>query len=392
MKRTIVFLLLIALTGGIVPSRAAAESRLSDEELRNSVERAVDWLLNAQEPSGHFKYEYLPYEGTYRKDDNIVRQAGALFALGEVERFDKGARYDLKDEMIRSADYFGSLSISGTYGGREFRCIKELTASSCKLGATALAAVALMDLLNEYPNAGKQYEKLLDEYVSYILVMKKGGEGFRYYYNPRVKKQRSDESSFSNGEAFFALVRYFERTKDKEAKQIIDETFTYLNDPQKFDSALYLWAMAGMRDLIRLEPKETYRAYVREYTAWRLRDNEQYVRSTHNRCPYIEGLAYAASMQGPLKEAEGGPTVKMIDTLNSMLAHTTLLQVGKNYLYRYIADEKGGRLVRLKDERQAEGGFMTGSQPSEWTERIDFTQHCISAYAATLVDVRGGTL
>ncbi len=59
---------------------------LANDELKTSINAGATWLIHAQEPNGHFRYEYLPYEGTYRVDDNMVRQTGALYALGEVRR------------------------------------------------------------------------------------------------------------------------------------------------------------------------------------------------------------------------------------------------------------------------------------------------------------------
>ncbi len=369
---------------GSVPASAHAAAALPDTSLRSIIENGVSWLENAQEPNGHFRYEYLPYENSYRDDDNIVRQAGALFQMGEIERMDTKNIYTLRVSMQKSIDYFALLSVPGEYNGKKFRCIKEKGYPYCKLGTTALAAIGLSDFLKAYPSYEKVYGPLLADYNAYILAMKKKDAGFHYYFKPEAKVQKDDESSFSNGEAFFALVRAYERKPSAEVRDVIDDTFSYLDAEVPFDSALYLWAMAGVRDLNLMTPDPVYVSYAHRYTLWRLADNARYVSSTKNRCPYIEGLASADTILEGKKYIPG-----LRGTIDAMLTETASLQVRSVNMYRYIMDEDGARIAKLADEKRAIGGFLTGHASVDLSQRIDFTQHCLSAYAQTLVDIRG---
>lgn len=381
MKILLNFLILLF----VLSPLSASAAPLTDDALRGIITSGVSWLVAAQEESGHFKYEYVPYEGRYRADDNIVRQAGAFFELGEIARMDDEGTYDLEKSLVRSARYFEDLSVQGSFEGTEFRCVKASGEGSCKLGATALAAIGLLDLTAAYPAYREEYEVLLNDYRAYILAMKKDGAGFRYYYNPKLKTQRTDESSFSNGEAFFALVRFEERESDVVLRTTIDETFTYLEKGTGFDSALYLWAMAGLKDLQALRPNPRYVAYADRYTAWRLADNARYRNSTGNRCAYIEGIASAHAL---LSAQTSVTSVRVEAEVDAMLEKTAHLQVKPINRYRYV----GGDLLKLKDESVALGGFLTGSAADGLTQRIDFTQHCLSAYAQTLVDIRNESL
>ena len=372
------------------PLGVHAEAKLSDTALRESVKGGALWLAASQEKNGHFRYEYLPYEGVYRDDDNIVRQTGALFELSEIERLDRGNTYNFKKELVRSIGYFETLSAPGSYAGQEFRCIKEGKDFSCKLGATALAAIGVINTLTEYPDLKKKYEPLLLDYMAYIMTMKKDDVGFRYYYYPSRKKQKDDESSFSNGEAFLALVRYDQYAPSTEVKTMVDTTFSYLNNDTLFDAPLYLWVMAAIKDLERTRPQPAYVSYVDRYTAWRLLDNKRYAASTRNRCPYIEGLASAYSVLENHETQVLKPLV--LGTIDSMIAQVSWLQIGSNNLYRYVIDRMGGRFLKLAEPKKAMGGFLTGSDAVDLTQRIDFTQHCLSAYSQALVDIRGGSL
>ncbi len=368
----------------LVASPLSASAALTDDAMRTIIKDGVSWLAAAQEESGHFKYEYLPYEGRYRNDDNIVRQAGAFFELGEIARMEGGEAYDLEAELTRSAEYFEGISIRGEYEGTTFRCVKDPDERACKLGATALASIGLLDLVEAYPEHTDAYDALLEDYRAYMLAMKKDDAGFRYYYTPKLKTQREDESSFSNGEAFFALVRFEMYQADTKTREVIDDTFTYL-ESAGFDSALYLWAMAALKDLNRMDPDPRYVAYADRYTTWRLADNARYRNSVQNRCPYIEGLASAHAL---LSERTSVRPMFLEGVIDAMLERTALLQIKPIHRYRYI----NGAIVALKDQALAKGGFLTGSDAAGLTQRIDFTQHCLSAYAQTLVDIRGESL
>lgn len=382
MKR---YLLTLAIAVSASFPAGAYAAVLSSDDIRTIIEDGVLWLSNAQEENGHFRYEYVPYEGEYRNDDNIVRQAGAFFELGEIARYDTKDGHDLEAELLRSARYFEGLSIEGSYNGREFRCIKGEGEPTCKLGATALAAIGLIDFVERYPKYEKEYAGLLEDYRDYFLAMKKEGAGFRYYYNPKTKNQREQESSFSNGEALLALVRFDMYRQDDEEGGVIDETFEYLDSQVPFDSALYLWAMAALKELHAYDPDPRYVAYAERYTAWRLADNYRYRNSTQNRCAYIEGLASAHVLLSETTTPKASAVEREVDR---MLAKTSWLQVKPVNLYRYV----GGKLLRLANPETAVGGFLTGVNADQLTQRIDYTQHCLSAYLQTLADIRNESL
>jgi len=68
----------------VLENKIEAMTMLSESSINNVITAGVEWFQKAQEENGHFKYEYLPYENEYSNTDNIVRQTGALYLLGEV--------------------------------------------------------------------------------------------------------------------------------------------------------------------------------------------------------------------------------------------------------------------------------------------------------------------
>lgn len=373
------------LTRLTVPAGGAA---LTESELRAAIRGGADWLRHAQEPTGHFRYEYIPYEDQYRNDDNIVRQAGALYALGEILRRDSGDPLRVHNTMKQSIEFFLAQSKESFSAGESFRCItKTETSRVCPLGATALALIGTLAYVQEFPEEARTYDALIRDYRAYILAMQKKSGGFRDRHMVGNGSQSEDESAFSNGEALLALVRLYEHEQSRAVKLAIERSVAHLRE-QPFDSNLYLWMMAALRDLNAITPRDTYIDYAHTFTEWRVAGATRNWTRTHNYCPYAEGLASAlALLQGNIAEAAVAPLRAELDRRNRV--HATL-QIHDGDRVRLMYEEGTPTFVSLATPRNAVGGFLTGAH--EPTQRIDFTQHCITGYVQTLVDLDGGSL
>ena len=362
----------------------------SEEETNEIISRSIDWFKNAQEENGHFRYEYMPYEDRYLDDDNIVRQAGTMYALGEVLRRDTANVYDLKSAMKKSAAYFKELSRRGEYDGKKFQCVVSKKGSNtCVLGTTSLVLVGLLDLVERHPSLAEEYAEIIDDHAAYLVAMKKDGTGFRNYYYVGREEQSDKESSFSTGEALLALVRYYRFHPTDEVKQVIDDTFEYISsDEVPFDFGLYLWAMAALKDLNIIDPQEKYVSYVQDYTDWRIRGFQRRKESTHNMCAYVEGVVSAYSVLEPhTTEAE---KEKYLDEISYWLGKSAKLQLTEKDTDRLMYSDRTAYFLTLTNPNRAIGGFLTGER--EFTQRIDFTQHCLSSFVQKKVDIDGGAI
>lgn len=359
---------------------------LTPDEMRATIREGVEWLKKAQEENGHFRYEYVPYEGRYRTDDNMVRQAGALYALGEVFQKSDADAFRLGTTIERSINYFESISKESAVGNTTFKCIpKSDTSKSCPLGATSLALIGLLSYLEQSGSNQSTYRELKEDYLSYILAMQKETGGFRNTHTVGSTRHNDAESPFSNGEALLALARSYAYDPDPEVKDAIDAAFSYLK-VQPYDANLYLWMMAALKDMHSLWPSDEYVSYAKGFTEWRMARAVQSRDSKRNYCAYAEGLASVLSIVD-VKSAESGRIRNELDRLNRK--HVAL-QITEADTYRIIAPEGKLVLAKLKDPEWAQGGFLT--EDSEPTQRIDFTQHCINTYLQTLVDVDGERL
>jgi hypothetical protein len=320
----------------------------------------------------------VPYDGVYLDDDNMVRQGGALFILGEAYRKNPETVPQLGQGIEKAIAYFESVSLEGK-ADDDFRCVSNFEGSStCKLGATALVLTGILGYVEGNPDKKEKYQGLIEDYTSYISAAQKKEGGFSGVYR-KSKGFDQEESPFSNGEALLALVRVYQYEKDEPTKEAIDLTFSYLKD-KEFDSALYLWAMAALKDMQRLWPNQTYVAYAQEFTNWRMARASRTQRD-RNTCAYIEGVTSAYSVLETV-DATKKLLRSEIDHFNAMHSN---LQLGKDDLYRVEIENGKVDLVKQKDPTRAHGGFLTAH--SVPTQRIDFTQHCVSAYLQTLTDI-----
>lgn len=371
----------------IATTRTLSESPPDAKEMNDIIENSVAWLINAQEEKGHFNYEYAPYEDRYLNDDHMVRQAGALYILGEVVQRDSDGVFDLNEPIEQAVAFFEGISKVGDFNDKSFRCITDSRASTrCQLGATSLALVGVLSLIETYPEYEEQYGTLIEDYVQYILAMKKEDAGFRNYFYTSQDNQKDAESSFSNGEALLALVRYHRYSKDEEVKQVIDKTFDYFRSERSpFDVPLYLWVMTALKDMHATWPSDDYVTYVKEYTDWRIDGATVHRGTDNNWCAYLEGVVGAYSiLQSKYTPEE---LRKYTDDMNFWLSKNKYFQVDNNDAARLVADEDGVHFESIENLELAHGGFLTAD--SVLTQRIDYTQHCLSSYLQKLVDIDG---
>jgi hypothetical protein len=364
---------------------ARSGAPLTDDEMRVAIRDGVEWLKRAQQSSGRFRYEFSPYADTYSSDDNIVRQTGALYALGEVLAHDTHDPYRVAHTAERAILHFAKISKSGEFAGTEFRCVTVNSASTkCELGATALALIGILRYVEEVPENSSSYRGLIDDYRAFILAMQKENGGFRNTFLIGRTKQSDTESPFSNGEALLALTRLYNYKSDGVVKDAIEASLAHLTK-EPYDTALYLWIMAAMKEVDAIDVRLQNFSYVRDFTLWRIERGQSTRATNKNFCAYTEGIVSALSVLKDrvpsdvydriLREAEYG------------LRKNRALQLTANDATRAFVDTNGLSILTATRSLRAEGGFLTGE--NERTQRIDYTQHCVSAYLQMLGDVRG---
>lgn len=361
---------------------------LTPAELREVILDGADWLVSAQQSTGRFAYEYEPFSGEYLAGDNMVRQAGALFALSEVYQYQSQKNPAYAAAIENAIAYFERMSGTGESVAGEFWCIKNSARSNrCDLGSVALALIGILNYVAAEPTARATYADTIEKYVTYLKAAKFNGAGFsdKYYLGTGFA---STESPFYTGEAMLALVNYYQYEADETVRDMLEDTFVYLSAKEAYESPLYLWIMAALKDMQRLWPSDHYVAYAQEFTSHRLSSSVLRHSLTHNYCAPLEGYVSAYSIFGQPESTEYRE--KLRTEMNFWLAKSAGLQLRQSSPYRVVTVAGSLQLGKLPNPTQAHGGFLTGEETL--TQRIDFTQHCISSYLQKLVDIDKATL
>tara|TARA_B100000508_G_scaffold29758_1_gene22504 strand:+ start:2072 stop:3307 length:1236 start_codon:yes stop_codon:yes gene_type:complete len=358
---------------------------LTNDDMTDIISDSVEWIVSAQKENGSFSYEYRPFEDAFSADNNQVRQAGTFYSLAEVYRYQTEKDAAIASAIAAAVDYFEGVSVRGEGERGDFLCIKNSRSSTrCELGTTALTLLGILSYLATEPIDSAEYESLAGDYLAYILEARLADRGFSNKYH--VNDSFADtESSFYNGESMLALVRYYQYDPQPEIKQTFAEVFTYLAAAEVFETPLYLWMTAALKDAQKLWPNDEYLEYTAEFTNQRLYSERYKRNSGKNYCAPLEGLVSAASVledssDEVLKE-------KLEEAVDFWLAKVAQLQLHKDNPYRLVKQDGVLQLLKVNDRDQAHGGFLTSEV--ELKQRIDFTQHCVSVYLQKQVDIDG---
>lgn len=356
---------------------------LSPEKMESVINNGINWLMQSQEANGHFRYEYIPFLDRYVIDDHIVRQAGAVFILSDAMVRNEENNPDLKNVVTKSLEYLEKNSTNGTFNGYKFRCLK-LNDTQCTLGGTSLALISYLNLVKKYPELQSKYADLIEQNLNFILAMKLQNKGFRgsFYLN---SSQSETESDFYNGEALLALTHHYQQNPDPEIKKIIDESMEYFDKHYSaaWNNNFYLWGMAAVKNLYKIEPKESYFKFVKDYTDWRIAGYINRHDLDKNVCAYLEGIVSAYSiLQTNLEDVK---KQFYLDEINFWLNQSRNLQIKKNDTMISQLNKSKTQKLRLKKPDRAIGGFLTSLR--EPVLRIDFTQHCVSSFMQKYEDI-----
>ena len=361
---------------------------LSEQSLREVILNGASFGVVSQEKNGHFGYEYVPAEDQYRNDDNMIRQAGMLFMLSEVYKHQTHKDQKIAETIEKSINYFKTQTIKSRTSDGNFSCITNKPGTKvCSLGTASLALIGILNYIEAQPDKKSQYKDLVAQYKQYLVAARFPDAGYsgRYTLTNGFGK---DESAFYNGEAMLALVKYYQYHQDESVKHLLFDSFAYLDNQPAPDPNLYLWIMAALKDMQQLWPQEAFVTYTSEFTNTRLNTARLLHFTPRNHCALYEGLTSAYSI---LEEEKSGTDLNILyDEIEFGLSRTAYLQVDQKNSYQLTATPEKITLLKIPNLTIAKGGFLTATD--QLTERIDFTQHCVSSYLQKLTAVDGKQL
>lgn len=342
----------------VMPKENAAE------RLQGSLVRQGKWFVRNQTEEGDFVYERISATGEVKEGNNIVRQAGALYGLGQLYAHTKDP--EIARTLEKGLAYFRGLTATIS---AEASAITHNDAT--QTNTTALLVLGLVEYM-EADEALQTTDNL--EYLARLsnyLVSTQTSSGA--YINTYVPTPT--ESDYNNGETMYALIRSYRLTRKQSYLLSVKRMANYAMfhyGKLDFNSSFFSWGMAGFAHLYRVEPNEKYWQFMQAYAG-------KYMTS--------RGNAYDQYLSGKTKEAiaphaavflEGVSHIAWIAKEKDASLSHTLTRHTQRVLQFLLTYEIGGPYGAFLSENDDVIGAVCATIACG-TTRIDFLQHNMSA-------------
>jgi hypothetical protein len=202
--------LIAAQQPGHVPgvNGAAKHDQASLASISRAIDLSAQYLENACGETGRFVYLLDPKSGRQSPSYNVVRHAGAMYALAMLNR----SRPDRKaaEAMVRAAAFMRVSYIGPDARSRTLVVWSRPlpTRSDADLGATGLGLVALTGLDQAEPNTVPLAD--LEELGRFIVFLQKSDGSFVSKYRPDSGPVTDWDSLYYPGEAALGLISLYE--------------------------------------------------------------------------------------------------------------------------------------------------------------------------------------
>lgn len=353
-------LVLIAAMAALTGSARAAEMSVAVAAERAAL--AAQYMVSAERADGGFNYEYDFLTGTLSSDDNIVRQAGAGFALAEylAQTGDAGVRARIEGAL----DYYARQSAPAGHG----RIV-----SSTGLwvdGRTGATALALLTELYYFKATGDtRFAQLRADWLRALSDLQLPDGDFAR--GPGTRQT----SPFYNGETWLALALAAQLFPDDERlADVLKAADRFMIDTYGPEPVAGFTHWGLMAAALRFETtgEARFADFLVQVSEILITKQRPSVRPSGNACSLVEGMAAAARV---LHQADYAPDLvrRLTERSVAELANSIQMQVlpGDEAI-----DFGDGR--RFVDPALSDVAGAFRNRRYDLKSRIDLTQHCLS--------------
>lgn len=326
------------------------------------VDAAAAYLGRAQKEDGFFLYEMQLVPTRLSKRDNIVRQAGAAFGLGQyVKVFPE--RKQAISVLKKAIQGLAKNSMPFESGRLVHKFQKNRPA-----GASALALLAA--LYHDMGTKSKTFTSEIQGWRDGLLALQKENGGIKRDPNT------DEESPYYNGETWLALTEYLNYDPNNRAvKAAVEKLEKYLLKKHTDSPTVQIfhWAMQAAAKRYQQTKNPNLRDFMIHQIKWLFEKRYPKHRPHMNGCFVAEGLVpvYKTLDEDPLFAVHAEKVrQRVVDVMNDVAD----LQIKEGQ--QQLAFDAGVTLnvPYLPDYA---GAFIAGKHRP--TIRVDFTQHCLSA-------------
>src|ERR1700722_1761759 len=186
----------------------------TEAEVNRAISLATGYLERACDPDGRFAYSVAMSAGEQSEPYNIVRHAGAIYALTLVPSSSPDDH--ALDAALRAASFLRSYYLGP--GERPDQLVvwsrPQPNRSIADLGATGLALVALAAIDKEKPNAIPLED--LEAMGHFLLFLQRSDGSFVSKYRAGIGPDENFNSLYYPGEAALGLISLYEIDRNPE--------------------------------------------------------------------------------------------------------------------------------------------------------------------------------
>lgn len=333
-------------SAGIIPAMTSWDQ---------SFQQGVTWLLAQQNPNGDFCYSRQVVSAKPGLDNNIVRQAGALYALAHAYHY--APQPQLAKTLTLGWQYF--LSQSQTENNRTWI----QTGPVIKTNATSLVILSLLEAQEAGLRLSQLQKRWLNRLINFVLSCQRSDGSFIYSSKNPIKR-----SDFNDAEAFYVLSRV-DKTNFLHYQGASKRSLSYIQSTYQegnWSTPAYAWTMAAIRHS-SFDIRHSLFPYAQAYTqaVWNQRlfpmlEGKTELSAGH--ASHAEGLGQILHLA---KDVDNAWFKLWKSRLEAVLTRLQTLQLGNP------------ACPRSNYHSALTGAFL--SKAGRQTVRIDITQHNLSA-------------
>jgi hypothetical protein len=370
----ILCLLIVAATFAVLRLVRMLPKESLEERFSESIKRQAEWFGKNQRSAGDFVYEQYALTGEEKEGNNIVRQAGALYGLGQAAKFI--GNEETVETLEKGLSYFRTLVSTPSANAMAITFEDETQTNT-----TALLVLALVEYIEGDSATRKTTENLeyLVQLSNYLAGTQTDTGAYINTYLPEPT-----ESDYNNGETMYALIRSYGLTRKETHLQSVRRAADYAMSHygnQDFNSAFFSWGMAAFAYLYKMEPEEKYWNFMKDstekYFAKRGDGYERLLKNTNEStiipgsAVFLEGITHVGWIA---RDTDPVLFAKLKRHARSVL----------EYLLRYEINSPYGR---YRSDAPSVASAVCAQISCE-TTRIDFLQHNMSAMFLYLTFLR----
>lgn len=344
-------------------------------QIDRAITLSASYLERACGPDGKFVYEVDINTGKQSSAYNIFRHAGAIYALGMLNR-DRPSKKAV-DAMVRAAafmrrNYIASgpqpdqlLVWSGPEGDR----------SEAELGAAGLALVALSEVHRVAPTSIPI--KDLQDLGRFVISLQKEDGSFFLMYRSTIGPIDHFQSTYSTGEAILGLIALYETDRAHEWLHAASKAMSYVVNSRSeiLDGQLDQWSLISTDRLVHVCQQEDCSGVYRDQLIGYATNRGNWIARQQWRNPN-------STLDGAFDP--GGQTAVAAAVLEGLFAAVDLIRDEETRKKLEAVIERG--IVFVLKGQIKKGAYLGGVRGALRTSstnsseiRIDFVQHTLCA-------------